>query len=157
MYTVSLFFDEQTNHYFNQLIHKIEQKINVSYSIPVHLTLAASYKEIQVNPISSFEIEFVSICLLKGTICVIPVFDDLLYNVYKEIHSCCEEKNCHVFYQKGKYFPHVTLAKHLNAKQMRMAYQTIQNEFVPFKAKVIKMAISQTKPYQTIQEWNVER
>ncbi|MGN1276383.1 MAG: hypothetical protein ACI4UK_05275 [Floccifex sp.] len=157
MYTVSLFFDEQTNIFFNQLIHKIEQKIHVSYSIPVHLTLAASYKKIDVKPVSSFEMEFVSICLLKGTICVIPVFDDLLYNVYKEVHSYCKEENCHVFYSKGKYFPHVTLAKHLNAEQIQMAYQSIQNDFVPFKAKVIKMAISQTKPYHTIQEWNLER
>lgn len=151
MICISLYFDEQTNERFSRLSKKIQEFTNVSYEIPYHITLCAGYQNLKLDSVfSSFDIEFVSLGILNNSICVFPIIDASLYNAYKVAQDTIDEQNCNRYYPKGKIFSHVTLCKHLTSKQLSNVFLAIQNNFKPFKGKVVRCSITQTNPYQEL-------
>jgi len=54
------------------------------------------------------------------------------------------------FYQQDNWLPHITLAKTLSKEQMRVAFETMQDHFVPIEASVVSIGLSKVKPYKEI-------
>lgn len=156
MYCISLYFDSNTNEYIQSMIKKCEL-IKIEDTIPFHITLAASYQNIEWEPdCSSFEIQFVSIACLKNNLCLIPIMNDSLYTICRKAQSSILEKDCHPYYKKGNLFPHLTLIRHLNSNELKEAFDILNKQFVPFQSKVIKISISQTKPYQDLKIYHLD-
>ena len=93
------------------MIKKCES-IKIEDTIPFHITLAASYQNIEWEPdCSSFEIQFVSIACLKNNLCLIPIMNDSLYTICRKAQSSILEKDCHPYYKKGNLFPHLLFSQ----------------------------------------------
>lgn len=48
------------------------------------------------------------------------------------------------------WLPHVTLGKKLSGREMRIAFEIMQNEFAPFEGKVVSMGLAKPNPHKDI-------
>lgn len=156
MYLISLYFDEQTNHIIQNLMNKICKKTgndSMMY-IPPHITLASfssdNAKEIfsQIEA-KEMELEFVSIGYFLPSVCFLqPILSLELEQLMEEVHTHIDK--CSNKYQPNHWITHITLCKYIKSEELSSTLEAIQNEFKPFKGKVVKIGLAKSNPYTDI-------
>ena len=168
MYLISIYFDEKAERnirsYMNQIAKHTGNRYMLEGNVPPHITIAGfkanseeSAKELFINAtkkISAKSIQWVSVgTFLPGVLYITPVLNEYLHQL-SEIYN--NEANKYEDLQKDKkylpfqWLPHTTLAKHLDASQMRKAFEIMQSQFAPFEGTVVKIGLAKTTPYQDI-------
>ena len=160
MYLISLYFDDKTNEKINQLKKQImESTKNFSVKdIPCHITLASFYCEEIENILNDIDIkegiiDFVSIGIFKNTVFIQPIVNDYLQETMIKVHNRLNKIPS--IKKSNRYLPnqwicHVTIGKHLTDKEILSSIESIQNEFKPFKGKIIKIGLAKSNPYHDI-------
>lgn len=163
MYLVSAYFDDQPTKTLNRLISCIADKSGndfmISHKVPPHLTLcqieAKSENHQQVN----MQIFFASTGFFKqSVIYAAPVYNETLDFLVKTVYSAfcnIEQTKISSFYKPMSFMPHVTLGKTLTKEQMKNAFDILQDNFFPFKAKITRLGLSKVKPYTDLAQIDI--
>ena len=168
MYLTSIYFDDKASKLLQRNINKIAEKTGNTFmtdnNVPPHLTIssveATSIEELipgflsLEGKLTSGTIQFVSIGqLLPYVIYATPVMNqyllelsDQVYSVYKNIPKTTVSK----YYQPFSWLPHVTLGKTLDKKQMRIAFEVLQDNFIPFSAQVTEIGLAKVNPHEDV-------
>ena len=168
MYLVSAYFDESTNKKINRYIEKIAEKTGNTFMIdnhvPPHMTISSvearsgerllPYVEQLETKLFQGSIQFVAV----GTFFPYVMYLSTVLNAYlqemeEEIYcSVCNVPEVSVsrFYQPMQWLPHITLGKKLTKEQMRIAFEVMQEVFVPFEGKVTAIGLAKTNPHEDI-------
>ena len=67
-----------------------------------------------------------------------------------ETFSSIENISINKYYQPFHWQPHTTVGRKLSEDEMRIAFETLQKHFVPFKGSVTKIGLAKTNPHRDI-------
>ncbi len=165
MYLVSIYFDEKTNKTIQNLINKVAKKTGndfmITGKVPPHITVAAfetknenevlQRLQASVEALSQGNLRWVSVgTFLPNVIFATPVLNEYLQNMIQTIYGQMEGMDKTImnpFYQPYNWIPHTTIGKQLSKEQMREAFAILQEQFVPFEGRVVKIGLAKTNPY----------
>ena len=166
MYLISIYFDESSSQTINKYISKCakssENMFMIDHHVPAHMTLLAFQCENEdkaketlnncVQNIKSNDIYFTSLgAFLPHVIYISPILNEYLFKTQSYLYDCFKDiesvklSNQYIPYS---WIPHTTIAKTLTQDQMTNSFTTMQSLFHPFNAKVVRIALSKTNPYQ---------
>ena len=86
-----------------------------------------------------------------------PVLNAYLLELSQKIYdtvSGVPEVSVSRFYQPLQWLPHLTLGKTLTKEQMRIAFEVLQEGFVPFDATLVKIGLAKANPHEDL--WMLE-
>lgn len=168
MYLITVYFDEQSNktiqRYMNKVAEYTGNHFMIDNTVPPHLTVLSFQANDQqdvinrlkksINSLFTGSIYYVSLgVFLPYVLYITPVLNnylmDISFYLHKELKNI-ENINFNHFYLPNSWLPHTTIGKKLDEKQMIKAFEVLQKEFQPFQAKVIRLALSKTNPYEDI-------
>lgn len=168
MYLISVYFDEKAQRAIERHIHQVAIKTGNSFMtdnhVPPHLTISAvearsgevllPYVEKLRGQLPQGTVQFVSVgMLLPYVMYLTPVLNKYLYELSQKIYdtvSGISEVSVSRFYQPMQWLPHTTLGKTLTKEQMRIAFEVMQERFVPFDATIIKLGLAKTNPHEDL-------
>jgi len=168
MYLISAYFDDATNRILQGYIDKIAAASGNNFMtqnhVPPHMTISAieaRKAEVLVETFEALqgrtgvgEIQFVSVGqLFPYVIYATPVLNEYLQDLSKIIYDEVKdipETQVSKYYQPMSWLPHVTLGKTLEKEQMRKAFEVMQENFVPFKAKITEIGLAKVKPHEDL-------
>ena len=169
MYLISIYFDEKTDSKIQNLTKQVakhtQNEILLERNVPPHLTISSfhSYKEETaleifrnvVPQLSGGELQFVSVgSFFPQVMFVAPVLNEYLHQISTSIYKEVIRYEDVVVGERTRPFgwmPHVTIGKELTKEQMQSAFEVMQNQFAPFKGKVVKVGLARTNPYTDIE------
>lgn len=166
MYLISLYFDQKTNKQINNYINNCIQDDNYmkNHHIPPHLTISAFYHQDEkriiehfknsVKTFSSQSIYYVAVgTFFPHVIYITPVLNQYLMTLsltlYQQLKTI-SDISFQPYYLPYQWLPHTTIGKRLTPIQMQETFHYLQKEFVPFYAKIEKIGLSKTNPYQDL-------
>ena len=173
MYLISIYFDEKTNKYLQKLINQIAEKTGNHFmtenEVPPHITIAAmetreeavAIAELEklVSSLHKGEIRFVSVgTFLPQVIFAQPVLNEYLHELSEELNQAIiklPDTKVSGSYQPFSWLPHCTIGKQLTEEQMGMAFEILQNQFVPFTATVTSIGIAKPNPHRDLALWKL--
>ena len=168
MYLLSAYFDDKTNRIISGYIERIAERTGNTFMtenhVPPHMTLSsieARSEEVLLPKMEKLEkvlfsgdISVVSVGMFfPYVIYITPVLSGYLQKMSQEIYQCiCEVPEVTVsrFYRPMQWLPHITLGKQLQKEEMRMAFEIMQNGFVPFEAKVTSVGLAKVNPHKDL-------
>ena len=172
MYLISAYFDQKAAKTMDRYIYQIAAKTGNSFMtenhVPPHLTISSievrsgellipHVKELR-GQLSRGVVQFVSAGMLFPYVMYLtPVLNAYLLELSQKIYdvvSGVPKVNISRFYQPLQWLPHLTLGKTLTKEQMRIAFEVLQEEFVPFDATVVKIGLAKTNPHEDL--WMLE-
>lgn len=168
MYLVSVYFDEKTSHELERLILRIATNTGndfmIQHHVPPHMTIS-SFESKRIQPIldgfSDFsaglqetDVQIVSPgMLLPYVLYAAPVFNEGLHDLNYRVDSFLngfDDIKCNRYYRPYSWLPHITLGKTLTKEQMQIAFQTVQQYFVPVSGMLKEIGIAKTNPHMDI-------
>ena len=174
MYLISIYFDDNSSKEINKYISKCASSSGngfmINHNVPAHMTLLAFQSDYEENVIQllkqniehikSGDIYFIGIgAFLPHVLYISPLLNEylfktqqLLYNGFKDIDGMKLSDK----YKPYSWIPHTTIAKTLSQEEMNNAFTTMQSLFHPFNAKITRIALSKTNPYQDIIRFNLD-
>lgn len=168
MYLITAYFDEQTNKilqgYIDVIADATGNTFMTDHKVPPHMTLSAiEARGIDVlqpefeklnGQITLGSIQFVSIGqLLPYVFYATPVLNEYLQKLSGQIYDTMKEipeTTISKLYRPGNWLPHITLGKTLNKEQMQQAFHIMQERFVPFEAKIVRVGLSRVNPHEDV-------
>lgn len=174
MYLISLYFDEKTNTTIQKLVNQVAKETGngfmVEEHVPPHITISSfdTKREEEVIAILSNisralqkgPLHWVSVGIfLPHVIFLSPVLNDYLQEMIQKIYEeivCVDETIMSPFYRPYQWVPHTTIGKKLSKEQLRIAFDVLQEQFVPFKGTVTSIGIAKTNPYQELAVYRLE-
>ena len=168
MYLVSIYFDENSSKEINKYITKCalssQNTFMIDHHVPAHMTLLAFQSDHEekviellkqyVKDIKSEEIYFTSIgAFLPHVLYISPLLNEYLFKTQQFLYDGFKDiDTIKLSYQYKPYswIPHTTIAKTLSQEELNKSFKTMQSLFNPFHAKVTRIALSKTNPYQDI-------
>lgn len=169
MYLVSVYFDGETERILRGHIERIAERSGNAFmtanNVPPHLTVASlearsadellpAFRKLSGKACSG-RVNFVSIGqFFPYVIYSAALYDDYLRELSEKVHVCFEglnEVSSSRFYLPGSWLPHVTLGKTLDRQQMRAAFETLQDNFVPFAGTVTAMGLAAVNPHRDLE------
>ncbi len=168
MYLISAYFDAKSSGELNRLIEGIAKVTGntfmLSNKVPPHLTITAFDTKEEDFVVDSF-LE-ISQGIKAGNI-LIPTIGQLLpyvlyagivpnnylFNLQKVTVDEISEIQYTLlnrFYKPDSWLPHITLAKTLDEKQMRQAFDYVQKSFIPLEATITEIGLAKTNPHRDI-------
>lgn len=160
-YAVVLYFDDQTNAIFYNMINKIAEITGnyymVNNQIPPHITIGDFFTEDEPD-ISKFKEKMQSGEIVFNDLgsfdpCVFyaaPAINDYLRNCNKIFYEWSKslgyEEN--KLYAYNNWIPHLTIATKLNSEQLQKAFSVAN--FTPFSGRTEKIALVKCNPYKEI-------
>ncbi|MDO4519166.1 MAG: 2'-5' RNA ligase family protein [Eubacteriales bacterium] len=165
MYLISVYFDKKTTQELDRLIKYIARNTKndfmIKHQVPPHLTIASfESKSIEalleafsltVNTLKSIPIDIVSPgALLPYVMYAAPILSMDLREMNRHINAFlmnCKDVNVGKYYQPDQWLPHITLGKTLTKEEMQIAFQTLQQYFVPVRGYVTEIGIAGTNPH----------
>ncbi len=94
----------------------------------------------------------------QSVIYAAPVYNETLDFLVKTVYSAfcnIEQTKISSFYKPMSFMPHVTLGKTLTKEQMKNAFDILQDNFFPFKAKITRLGLSKVKPYTDLAQIDI--
>ena len=174
MYLISLYFDDEHTKIMNDYIKTVQERTKNCYmtnkNIPAHLTLATLHdydekmmidqlNEVIKNMNSGF-IDVVAIgTFLKNTIYLTPVLNKYLHELSFQINAVIDKIDIHREHNRYKpyhWLPHITIARKLNDKELKIAFESLNQIFSPMTIKMTHIALSKSHPYQDIYVWKLK-
>ncbi|MDE7206788.1 MAG: 2'-5' RNA ligase family protein [Lachnospiraceae bacterium] len=172
MYLISAYFDQKAEKAMERYIFQIAAKTGNLFMtdnhVPPHLTISSvearigdvllHHVENLRGQLSQGAVRFVSVgVLLPYVMYVTPVLNAYLQELSQKVYDAVSgipEVSVSKFYQPMQWLPHLTLGKTLTKEQMRVAFEVMQERFVPFDATVIKIGLAKTNPHEDL--WMLE-
>ena len=173
MYLISIYFDEKTNKILQRYIDRIAEKSGnyfmIENKVPPHMTIA-SIEARNVNVLKpAFEdlngklcagnMKVVSIGqLFPYVLYATPVMNQKLFDLSGEIYKAfCDipETTLSEYYKPFSWLPHITLGKTLDKVQMQKAFQTMQEKFIPFKARFGEIGLAKVNPHEDVTKFTL--
>lgn len=173
MYLVSVYFDEKTNRILRKHIDRISavsgNHFMTDNHVPPHMTILALEARSSSELIPSFEklkgkiegcsVNFVTVGqLFPYVIYAAPVLDDHLRELSEKAYTCfegLEGVSASRYYMPGSWLPHVTLGKTLDRQQMRLAFEAMQENFVPFSGRISQVGLASVNPHADIERFEL--
>lgn len=168
MYLVSVYFDDTTNKKLDRLINRIAEKTGNTFMtdnhVPPHMTISsieARNAEVLIpyvkgtgGKLNSGTIKFVSAGMFFPYVMyVTPVLNMYLQDMIKVIYEAVadiDEVTVSKLYRPMQILPHVTLGKKLTKEQMKIAFDVVQDGFVPFEGRVISIGLAKANPHEDV-------
>lgn len=168
MYLLSVYFDKKTEKQLQMMIDDIASSTGNDFflknNVPPHMTIStfeARSEEIAVQvfqrleqKLHSFEIDLVSAgVFFPYVIYCQPILNQELMELAETVYSILKEMpeiKVSGMYRPYSWIPHVTLGKKLDKEQMQKAFAVMQKRFVPIKAKIERIGISDTNPHRDL-------
>lgn len=169
MYLISIYFDETTDHkirsYMKQIAKHTDNTAMLEGNVPPHITISAFRCNSEVLARACFEritrkvfageLQWVSVgAFLPQVLYLSPVLNEYLQKISETIYKEVTQEE-EIFlsgnYRPYAWMPHATLAKQLTKEQMKNAFEVMQNQFGPFRSKVIKIGLAKTNPYTDLE------
>ena len=173
MYLISIYFDEKTNKILQRYIDRIAEKSGnyfmIENKVPPHMTIA-SIEARNVNVLKpAFEdlngklyagnMKVVSIGqLFPYVLYATPVMNQKLFDLSGEIYKAfCDipETTLSEYYKPFSWLPHITLGKTLDKVQMQKAFQTMQEKFIPFTARLREIGLAKVNPHEDVTKFTL--
>ena len=137
--------------------------------VPPHMTISsieARNVEILVPHVESLQgklnqgtVSFVSVGMLFPYVMYItPVLNEYLQCFSQQIYDIISkdrEITVSKYYKPMQWLPHITLGKKLFKEQMQMAFQVMQDGFVPFEGKITSIGLVKTNPHIDVMKYNI--
>lgn len=173
MYLISAYFDDKTTNriqrYVNQIARKTGNYFMTENQVPPHMTISSiearsvellvPYVESLRDKLHQGTIQFVSVgMLLPYVIYITPVLNEYLQCFSQQIYDIIpkdDEITVSKYYKPMQWLPHVTLGKKLSKEQMQMAFQVMQDGFVPFEGKITSIGLAKTNPHIDVMKYNI--
>ena len=168
MYLISLYFDDGTNRILQRHIKRVAEKSGNTFmtdnNVPPHMTVAALEARSAAELIPAFtslegmvtggEVNFVTVGqLFPYVIYASPVLNEYLQEMSEKVHSCfkdLEGVSESRYYLPGSWLPHVTIGKTLERQQMRLAFESLQENFAPFSGMVTAIGLASVNPHTDV-------
>ena len=167
MYLISVYFDEKTNKILQRMINQVAEKTGNHFmtdnNVPPHMTISSiEARDISVllsafeklHGMEAGEIQFVSVGqFFPYVMYVTPVLCEYLQNIQTRVYNAVseiDETTVSNFYRPYSWLPHVTIGKKLDDLQMKQAFDVMKDNFVPFKAKVVKIGLAKVNPHEDV-------
>lgn len=83
-----------------------------------------------------------------------PVLNEYLMNLSNAVHdavSCIPETTVSKYYQPMSWLPHITLGKTLDKVQMQVAFEVMQERFIPLTAQITELGLAKVNPHEDVQ------
>lgn len=166
MYLISAYFDDDTNKKINRYIKQIAERTGNTFMtdnhVPPHMTISsveARSGEMLIPYVGQLshglrqgQVQFVSAGMFFPYVMyVTPVLNAYLQGMVKTVYEAVcdiDEVSVSRFYQPMQWLPHVTIGKKLSKEEMRLAFEIIQNGFVPFEGTITAMGLAKTNPHE---------
>ena len=173
MYLISIYLDKKSKENISRCITKVAEATGNNFMIdndvPPHITVAAfeahnddiaiEVFEQAVNGFKQGIIQYVSVgVFLPYVIYITPVLNEYLHNMCCNICEKIEEYDNVILnrhYKPFSYLPHTTIAKKLDIEQMKIAFEIMQKNFIPFEATVEKIGLAKPNPHRDIVMWEL--
>lgn len=176
MYLITAYFDEKANRTIQHLINKVAERTGNSFmtehQVPPHMTISSiearnadvlkmPFLEIkQESQLNKTNIRFVSPGqLLPYVHYITPVLNNELLELSQTVYekmSGIPETTISRMYRPGSWLPHVTIGKTLTKEQMLVAFQVLQDSFVPFDATIEELGLSCVNPHRDVERFYLE-
>lgn len=168
MYLISIYFDESCDKRIRNFMQLIAKNTGNSSllddNVPPHITLSAFESNEEeaallclekcATNLSMGELQWVSVStFFPYVIYLSPVLNEYLFDMSKLLYdnfSSLENVSIHKYYQQFHWQPHTTVGRKLSEDEMRIAFETLQKHFVPFKGNVTKIGLAKTNPHRDI-------
>ncbi|MBR1742369.1 MAG: hypothetical protein IJ733_11005 [Lachnospiraceae bacterium] len=167
MYLISAYFDEKSGKMISEYIERIAEKTGNTFmtknQVPPHLTISSleargedvllpHFEGLQMK--AEISVFFATVGMFfPYVIYLAPVLNEQLLNLSKWIYkSFCEIPDVQIsrFYKPFQWFPHVTLGKTLSQEEMRIAFEVMQNSFVPFEGRIVSLGLAKVNPHEDL-------
>ena len=168
MYLISIYFDEKTNETIQNYIDKVAEMTGNFYmkdmKVPPHMTIVALEArnedrvreafERTVKRLSAGKVQWMSVgAFLPYVLFVTPVLNTYLHELssilFDELSSV-EDVKISSYYRPFSWQPHTTVGKKLTSQEMKIAFEVLQERFVPFEGSVVKIGLAKPNPYKDI-------
>lgn len=130
MYLITAYFDDHTNRILNRYIERIATQTG------------------------NYFMEIVSVgALFPYVLYAVPVLNVYLQNLSSVIYEGMNglpEVSVNRYYRPLQWLPHITLGKTLSKEQMQIAFAIMQEQFVPFTARITQIGLASTNPHEDI-------
>lgn len=175
MYLISIYFDEKTNKILNNHIRKIALKTGNTFmidnNVPPHITISSieaksvdvlrdAFDDMAVS-IKKGKLQIVSVGqLLPYVMYAAPVLNQYLNDLAEHVYEAfcgINDTTISKYYKPMSWMPHITLGKTLTKEQMRVAFEVLQESFVPLEAEVIKIGLADTNPHRDVVIYELEQ
>lgn len=168
MYLITAYFDDHTNRILNRYIERIATQTGnhfmEEHHVPPHLTISSLEARAGQALIPAMEkmqgqfetgsMEIVSVgALFPYVLYATPVLNVYLQNLSSVIYEGMNglpEVSVNRYYRPLQWLPHITLGKTLTKEQMQMAFAIMQEQFVPFTARITQIGLASTNPHEDI-------
>lgn len=168
MYLISLYFDDKTNRILQRYIGQIAEKTGNMFMtenhVPPHMTVSAiEARNVDVlrpvfeslkGKMKSGSVQFVSVGqLLPYVFYTTPVLNSYLLDVSQQVYETMkdiDETTISKYYKPLSWLPHVTLGKTLSKEQMQLAFQVMQESFIPFEGIVTEIGLAKVNPHEDV-------
>jgi 2'-5' RNA ligase len=173
MYLISAYFDDKTEERIGKYMQYIARRSGNTWmldaKVPPHMTIAAFHTKREdmimerlnqeIPKLQAGMIQCVSVgAFFPYVLHILPVLNKDLNELSASINEIVLEvpdTKISSYYQPMQWMPHITLAKQLNKQEMQEAFAAMQEQFVPFSGKIIKIGIAKTNPYQELGMWDL--
>lgn len=168
MYLISVYFDDNTNRILQKHIDRVAERTGNTFmpdnKVPPHITISSvearnvdvlipAFKSL-CKELGAGDIRFVSTGqLFPYVIFVTPVLNRYLQELQEKVYLAIndiEDTAISKFYQPYSWLPHVTIGKKLDKEQMREAFATMQDAFVPFDGKITGIGLAKVNPHEDV-------
>lgn len=176
MYLITAYFNEKANRTIQQLISTVAKRTGntfmTDHQVPPHMTISsieARSADVLKEPFTDLRmahqlkktrIRFVSPGqLLPYVLYITPVLNDELQELSRSVYekmSGIPETTISRVYKPGSWLPHTTIGKTLDKGQMLMAFQAMQDAFVPFDAVIVELGLSRVNPHRDVERFLLE-
>ncbi len=168
MYLISIYFDETCDKKIRNLMRLVAKNTGnttlLDDNVPPHITISAFETKDEdaailclkecLKILSTGELQWVSVStFFPYVIYLSPVLNEYLFHMSKMVYnnfSSLENISINKYYQPFHWQPHTTVGRKLSEDEMRIAFETLQKHFVPFKGCVTKIGVAKTNPHRDI-------
>lgn len=175
MYLISIYFDEKTDKQIRKLMKLVAEKTGNTFMldnhVPPHITVAAIETRDETAAIATIEkclqqlkqgeLRFVSVgTFMPQVIFLQPVLNRYLHGIAATLNEALHElpeTKISTSYQPFSWLPHATMGKQLSEEQMRIAFEVLQQHFVPITGQVTKIGIAKLNPHRDLKIWDLEK
>jgi len=173
MYLISIYFDEKTNRTIQQYIKKVAEQtgntLMLDGNVPPHITISA-FEAIDeqaaidtmnciVNKLHRGLLEWVSVGqFFPYVIFLSPVLNEYLHEMSVQITNGLEKTDkikISPYYQPFHWLPHTTIGKTLSKKEMKVAFDVLQNNFSRFSGEALRIGLAKPTPHRDIASWEL--
>jgi len=174
-YAIVLYFDRDTEDYFNKIINDIAHSgVNnyiVDIKMPPHITVSFFHTNEINNIINLFDKNYLSFTtdtiiwaslgvFIPQVLYAAPVLSKYLLDVCDKTNQLIKpyaEGGVSELYLPYNWVPHTSLALKLNHNELKISFDIAIQQFTAITGKSNRLALAECNPYKEIKIWDLKR